>query len=63
MLFAGEPLCFAREAAEIKADYYRVSFVYKTYSPEQALKIWKKVRSFEDVDGCRKANLERSGIF
>ncbi|MBO5443554.1 MAG: U32 family peptidase [Alphaproteobacteria bacterium] len=63
MLFAGEPLCFAREAAAIKADYYRVSFVYKTYSPEQALKIWKKVRSFEDVDGYRKANLERSGIF
>ncbi len=63
MMFAEESLCFAKEAREVKVDYYRVSFVYKPYSPQKALSIWQKVRTFEDVERCRKANLERSGIF
>ncbi len=63
MMFAEEPLCFAKETVGIGADYYRVSFVYKNYSPEKVLEIWQKVRAGQDVDKCRKANLERVGIF
>ena len=59
MLFAEQPLCFAAEASEIKADYYRVDFVYKSYEAAKAAQVWNKVRRFEDVANCRKANLYR----
>ena len=59
MLFAEQPLCFAAEAVEIKVDYYRVDFVYKSYEAAKAAQVWNKVRRFEDVANCRKANLYR----
>lgn len=60
MLFGAQPLCFAAEAAEVKADYYRADFVYKAYSAAKTRQIWDKVRRFEDVENCRKANLYRN---
>ena len=60
MLFAGQALCFAKEAAEVKADFYRADFVYKPYTAEQAVQIWNKLRRFEDVENTRKGNLHRS---
>lgn len=63
MLFAGKPLCFAREAKDVKAACYRVDFVYRHYTPTLVAEIWQKVRHFEDVESCSKANLISGGNF
>ncbi|MBR1948895.1 MAG: U32 family peptidase, partial [Alphaproteobacteria bacterium] len=34
MMFNQKSFCIAKEAKNIKADFYRVDFVYKNYSPE-----------------------------
>lgn len=60
MLFDARPLCFAAEASEIKADAYRIDFCYKFYTPCQAAKIWRQIRSFTEVDNCCKANIGKS---
>ena len=59
MLFAEQALCYAAEAAEIHADYYRADFIYKPYQAEQVLQIWEKLRKFEDVANIRKGNMHR----
>lgn len=60
MLFGEQALCFATEAAQVSADFYRVDFVYKFYSADKAAAIWNKVRQFEDIENTRKANLYRN---
>jgi len=57
ILLAEKPLCFAGEAPEIPADYYRVDFLYRKYTPAEAAQIWERVRKFKDVDKCGKGNL------
>lgn len=59
MLFAEKALCFAAEAKEVKADYYRADFVYKKYNAAQARSIWEKLRKFEDIENTQKANFSR----
>ena len=56
MLFDANPYCVVSEAESIEADFYRVSFVYKNYTPEQVLQIWQKITRFEDVNSNNKAN-------
>ena len=62
MLFADKALCFASDAKNVHADYYRVDFVYKKYTAKQAKEIWEKVHNFEDVENTQKANLQRRKI-
>ncbi len=61
MLFDTRPLCFAAEAKEIKA-VYRVDFCYRSYTAEKAAEIWAKVRKFEDVENCAKANINKPAL-
>lgn len=56
MLFDASPYCVVSEAKNLKVDFYRVSFVYKNYIPEQVLQIWQKITKFEDVNSNNKAN-------
>lgn len=56
-LLSEKAVCFATQAPEIKADFYRVDFIYKKYPAAVAAKIWKTVRNFKDIDKCSKANL------
>lgn len=60
MLFADKPLSLAAEAKEIRADYYRIDFCYKKYTPEKAAKIWNATRIFRDFDNVNKANIKRN---
>lgn len=61
-VFDDKPLCFAKEAQQVAAGFYRVDFCYKVYSPEKAASIWNKVRGFTDVAQCSKANINSSRI-
>ena len=62
MLFDTRPLCFASEAKEIKAAAYRVDFCYRSYTAEKAAEIWAKVRKFEDIENCAKANINKPAL-
>lgn len=62
MLFANSPFCAAEEAKKIKADCYRIDFCYKRYSADEVAAIFAKVRNFNDVSECRKANLIRPNL-
>ena len=62
MLFNDKPLCLAAEALKVGADYFRVSFMHKKYTPEDVRKIWNKVKHFQDVDGCLKGNFHRPAL-
>lgn len=59
-VFDDKPLCMAKEARQVQADFYRVDFCYKNYSPERAASIWCKVQRFEDVPQSIKANVNNN---
>lgn len=59
MLFAEKAFCLATEAKEVKADFYRADFAYKSYTAEQVEAIWDKLRRFEDLGNTQKANFVR----
>lgn len=61
-LFHREPLCFAREAEEIKADFYRIDLTNIPFDAEKIKEIQQKVLMFQDMDPCRKGNLNRTQI-
>lgn len=61
MMFNEKPFCIAKEAKNIRADFYRADFVYKNYSPEKVVEILNKLMNFEDVAGCIKGNMVRKG--
>ena len=56
-LFADFPLCWTAEASSVPADFYRVDFCYKEYSPKQAAAIWNKIREFKDIPDIMKGNI------
>ncbi len=61
MVFDARPYCIAAEAKSVPADYYRVDFLYRNYTAEQAALIFEKVCLFEDVSGdVLKGNLRRA---
>lgn len=62
MLFNDKPLCFADEAKEIKADFYRMDFCYKQYSSENVKHIVSEVMKFKDIKECVKANINSQKI-
>lgn len=62
MVFDKNPLCFATEAHQILADFYRADFVYKSYTSENVRQIMQKLMNFQDVDNALKGNLNRGEI-
>lgn len=60
MLFAENALSCSEEASQIAADFYRVDFVYKPYSPEQAAEIFNLAQKFAEIPHTQKANLKRT---
>ena len=64
MMFNKKAFCMAKEARNIKADFYRADFVYKNYAPEKVRDILHKLMNFEDVANCVKGNiLRKNGSF
>ena len=64
MVFYEKSFCMAKEAKNIKTDFYRADFVYKNYSPENVRDILDKLMNFEDVSNCIKGNiLRKNGSF
>ena len=64
MMFNEKAFCMAKEAKNIKADFYRADFVYKNYSPEDVVEILNKLMNFEDVANCIKGNiLRKNNVF
>lgn len=61
-VFDDKPLCFAKEAPQVAADFYRVDFCYKAYSAEKAAAVWSRVRGFTDIGSCGKGNINGSVI-
>lgn len=61
-VFDNRPLCFAKEAPQVAADFYRVDFCYRVYSAEKAAAVWNKVRGFADVEACGKGNINGGRI-
>lgn len=62
MLFADKPYCAAAEAKSVKADFYRADFCYKKYQPQEVVRIFNKLRKFEDIGNCGKGNLVRQNL-
>lgn len=58
-LFSQKPLCFASEALTVPADFYRIDFVMKPYTPDQAAALFEMLRNFKDIKGTQKANMKR----
>ena len=56
-VFDEKPFCIAKEAKQIKADFYRVDFCYKTYSAERVASIWQNVSNFNDIPAILKGNI------
>lgn len=59
MMFDKRPYCASEYAQDIKPAYYRVSFLYKEYSAEQAADIWRKMRRFEVLPDIYCGNMAR----
>lgn len=57
LVLGDNPVCFAKEAGKVAADFYRADFCYKKYAPKDVAAIWQKITNFEDVGKCSKANL------
>ena len=61
MVFDKRPFCIASEAQKISADFYRIDFLYKPYTPDEAKNIFDKVTDFSDVnESVLKGNLYRA---
>ena len=58
-VFGRKPLCLAKEAASVPADFYRIDFVDKTYSVERAAYLIKELCQFKDVPNISKGNMFR----
>ena len=56
-VFDNRPLCFATEAREVKADFYRADFCYKNYSAQAVLQIFEKISTYQDIADCAKGNI------
>lgn len=51
---------YAGQAAKtVKAGFYRVSFLYREYTAEDAREIWRQSRDFAAIAGTTNGNLER----
>ena len=59
MMFNEKAFCMAKEAKNIKADFYRADFVYKNYTPEKVKLIMDRLMHFEDAENCTKGNIIR----
>jgi len=59
MVFDKKPYCIAKEAKEIRADFYRADFVYKDYDAEEVAFILNRLMRFEDVAKGIKGNVAR----
>ncbi|MBQ2811331.1 MAG: U32 family peptidase [Alphaproteobacteria bacterium] len=62
MMFNDKPLCFADEAKNVKADFYRMDFCYKKYDAIKVKQIADKLMNFTDINGCVKANINSQKI-
>lgn len=62
LVIADTPICFAKEAESVEADFYRADFCYKKYAPKDVAAIWQKIKNFEDVAKCSKANLGSAAL-
>lgn len=62
-MFDNRAFAFVPDMAQSLApDFYRVDFMYKPYSPEQAKLLWNKLRRFEPLKNVLFGNLERGKI-
>lgn len=62
MVMADTPICFAKEAKGVSADFYRADFCYKQYAAKDVAAIWQKIKNFEDIAKCSKGNLNSSSL-
>lgn len=64
MVFDERPLCVAKEAAGIAADFYQAVFMFADYTPDEVAQIWQQLRKFDDVSGeVMKANTLSNRVF
>lgn len=64
MVFDERPLCVAKEAAGIAADFYQAVFMFADYTPDEVAQIWQQLREFDDVSGeVMKANTLSNRVF
>ena len=55
---------YARAALQkLRLPFYRIDFIYKEYSADEAAEIWQKVRAGEEIPGCCEGNQFRDKIF
>ena len=62
MVFDDKPLCIAAEAQDVKADFWRIDFLYRQYTPEKVREIVEKISRFENVADGIKGNFLSNNI-
>ncbi len=62
MVFDVKPFCVASDVKSLKPNYFRVDFLYKSYTPEKVKEVFYKMIQFEDVTSCIKGNFNNKNI-
>ena len=59
MLFADKPFAAAKEAAEVRADFYRADFCYRSYTLREVKNILQQLKNFENPSNSFAGNMAR----
>lgn len=62
MIFDNRPYCIAKEAKNLPADFLRMDFCYKPYSPTKVREIVDILLKLDDVKYCIKGNFNSNNI-
>ncbi|MBQ8481246.1 MAG: U32 family peptidase [Alphaproteobacteria bacterium] len=62
MVFDDKPLCIAKEAKDVEADYLRMDFIYRRYTAEKVKNIVEKILQFENVSNCININFLNNNL-
>lgn len=62
MVFDDKPYCVAEQAKDVSADYLRMDFVYRPYTPEKVKQTADKLLDFKNADDCITANFMSNNL-
>lgn len=62
MVFDEKPYCIAKEASDLSPDFFRMDFVYRSYTAEKVRDIIDVLLKFKNVSDCIKGNFINNNI-
>lgn len=62
MVFDEAPYCIATEASDLSPDYFRMDFLYRSYTPQKVADITTLLLKFKNVSYCINGNFNKNNI-